>query len=324
MKVHVLSADWPTHRDALRAIRNEVFVEEQGVPRELEWDGEDDVCHHFLAITEAGQRVGCGRLMPSGQIGRMAVLERERGKGIGRQILDAAVETGKALGFRRVFLHAQKDAVPFYRKAGFLPEGSEFMEAGIPHLAMALELPIPFDPPEDVPRPAIREEAAPEAAEMAALRQYEGEGDCVQGLLEALDWPLRTVRLYSQELDHLLFDRSDVTDALSAFVRRGPPARLLVLIHSSSSIVSRGHQLLELARRLDSKIEIRKVPAELAVDRHSCVITDERGYYLLPDCEAYQAIANAYDPVQASRLAERFDYLWEHSQIDPELRVLRI
>ncbi|MGE0622555.1 MAG: GNAT family N-acetyltransferase [Pseudomonadales bacterium] len=324
MKVHVLEVDWPGHEDTLRAIRTEVFVEEQGVPRELEWDGEDDLCHHFLAITEAGQRVGCGRLMPSGQIGRMAVLKRERGKGIGAQILEAAVEAGKALGFRRLFLHAQKEAVPFYRKAGFLPEGGEFMEAGIPHQGMAMELPIPFEPPEDVPKPDIREEAAPETAEQAELKQFVGEGDCVQGLLETLGWPLRTVRLYSQELDHLLFDRPDVTDALSAFVRRGPPTRLQVLIHSSSSIVSRGHQLLELARRLDSKIEIRKVPAELAVDRHSCVITDERGYFLLPDYEEYQALANAYDPVQAARLAERFDYLWEHAHPDPELRVLRI
>lgn len=324
MKVHVLEVDWPTHQEALRVIRTKVFVEEQRVPQELEWDGEDDVCHHFLAIDEAGRRVGCGRLMPTGQIGRMAVLKDERGKGIGRLILDAAIDKGLALGFRQLFLHAQKDAIPFYRKAGFLPEGDEFMEAGIPHQSMSLALPIPFEAPEAVPKPAIREEAAPEAAAMAELKQFLGEGECVRGLLEALAWPLRTVRLYSQELDHLLFDRPDVTEALSAFVRRGPPVRLLVLIHSSSSIVSRGHQLLELARRLDSKIEIRKVPSELAVDRHTCVITDERGYFLLPDHEEYQALANAYDPVQAERLAERFDYLWERSETDPELRVLRI
>lgn len=324
MNVHVLEVDWRTHQDALRTIRTKVFVEEQRVPQELEWDGEDDVCHHFLAINEAGQRVGCGRLMPTGQIGRMAVLKDQRGKGIGRLILDAAIDRGQSLGFTRLVLHAQKDAVPFYRQAGFLPEGDEFMEAGIPHQGMALALPIPFEAPAEVPKPVIRQEAAPEAAELAELRQYLGEGECVRGLLEALAWPLRTVRLYSQELDHLLFDRSDVTDALSAFVRRGPPARLVILIHSSSSIVSRGHQLLELARRLDSKIEIRKVPSELAVDRHCCVITDERGYFLLPDRDEYQALANGYDPVQAARLAERFDYLWERSETDPELRALRI
>jgi predicted GNAT family N-acyltransferase len=324
MDVHVLNVDWPTHQEVLQAIRGEVFIEEQGVPREIEWDGQDDVAHHFLAINEAGQRIGCARLLPSGQIGRMAVLKSHRGTGIGRQLLDAAVDAAKSLGFTRVFLHAQADVVDFYRKAGFIPEGEEFMEAGIVHQGMSQELPIPFEPPGEVAKPVIREEAAPPEASEAALLQFSGEGECVEGLAASLSWPLRTLRIYSQTLDHALFDRDEVAEALSAFVRRGPPARLLILIHSSGAIISRGHRLLELARRLDSKVEIRTVPGELADDNHSCVITDERGFFLLPDHQEYQAFANRYDPVQAARLAERFDYLWERSETDPELRVLRL
>ena len=106
--------------------------------------------------------------------------------------------TWRLANFERLHLHAQKDAVPFYRKAGFLPEGGEFMEAGIPHQAMSLALPIPFEAPENVPRAAVREEPAPPEAAEAELRQHVGEGDCVQGLLDSLTWPLRTVRLYSQ------------------------------------------------------------------------------------------------------------------------------
>ena len=324
MNVHVVPVDWPTHSEALRAIRGAVFIEEQGVPQEIEWDGEDDVCHHFMAINEVGQRIGCGRLMPSGKIGRMAVLPEFRGQGIGRQILDATIACASELGFRRVTLHAQSDAVEFYRKAGFLPEGGTFTEAGIVHQAMALELPIPFAAQADVPRVKVREEAAPARAAVAEFRQFDGESESASGLLEFLESPSRTVRIYSQELDHALFDRPDVTDALSAFVRHGPPARLQILIHSSSSIVSRGHQLLELARRLDSKIEIRKVPGELATDRASFVLADEQGYFLLPDHREYQATANAFDPVQSERLAERFDYLWDRSEADPDLRVLRL
>jgi predicted GNAT family N-acyltransferase len=324
MDVHVLTVDWPTHSEVLQAIRGEVFIEEQGVPREIEWDGQDDVSHHFLAINEAGQRIGCARLLPSGQIGRMAVLKRHRGTGIGRELLDAAVEAARALGFQRVFLHAQSDVVDFYRKAGFIPEGEEFMEAGIAHQGMALELPIPFESPGEVAKPVIREEAAPEEAAESALLQFSGESDCIEGLIQSLSWPSRTLRIYSQDLDHALFDREEVTDALSAFVRRGPPARLLILIHSSNAIVSRGHRLLELARRLNSKVEIRTVPGEIAEDNHSCVIADEQGFFLLPDHREYQALANRYDPVQAARLAERFDYLWERSDADPELRVLRL
>lgn len=324
MDVHVLPADWATHKEALQAIRAAVFIEEQGVPREIEWDGEDEVSHHFLAIDETGQRIGCGRLMPSGKIGRMAVLPAHRGRGIGRLILDAAIEKAAELGFSEVNLHAQSAVVDFYRKAGFLPEGGEFMEAGIPHQAMTLALAIPFEAPESVAKIEVRQAEAPAEAADAEFHQYDGEMASVDGLLALLKAPSRVVRIYSQELDHALFDRADVTDALSAFVRHGPPARLQILIHSSHSIVSRGHQLLELARRLDSKIEIRRVPGELATDRASFVLADERGYFLLPDHREYQAMANAFDPVQTGRLAERFDYLWDRSETDPDLRVLRL
>ncbi|MEM8768738.1 MAG: hypothetical protein AAGE43_14920, partial [Pseudomonadota bacterium] len=208
--------------------------------------------------------------------------------------------------------------------AGFLPEGEIFLEAGIEHQAMALALPIPWETQSDVPRPTVRQEAAPEAAESAELKHHDGEGDMISGLITLLETATRHVRIYSQELDHTIFDRSDVIDALSAFVRSGPPARLQVLIHSSSSIVSRGHQLLSLARRLDSKIEIRTVPGELATDQHTTAIIDEQGYLLQPDHREYQAQGNVFDPVVANRLLERFDYLWDRSQTDPELRVLRL
>ena len=324
MDVHVLPVDWLSHQEVLRAIRGEVFVEEQGVPREIEWDGQDEVSHHFMAINEAGQRVGCGRLLPTGQIGRMAVLASHRNQGIGRQILDAAVAAAVDLGFRRVFLHAQIAATEFYRRAGFNAEGEEFEEAGILHLPLALDLPIPFESQGTVAQAEIREEPASAAADDAELRHFSGESDCIEGVIAALRWPRRMIRIYSQELDHTLFDRTDVVETLSEFVRRGSPTHLHVLIHANSAVVSRGHRLIELARRLDSKIEIRSVPAELAEDRHSCVISDEQGYFLLPDHTELQALANPYDPVQASRLAERFDYLWDRSEIDPELRVLRL
>lgn len=324
METHVIQADWPSHAETLRDIRGKVFVEEQGVPQDLEWDGQDDTAHHFLAINAAGQRLGCCRLLPSGQIGRLAVLPDQRRKGIGRQLLDAAIDQAKTLGLSRVFLHAQVDALEFYREAGFLPEGDEFLEAGITHRSMTLPLPIPFATDPDLPRPEIRPQQAAPQADAGELTQHVGESACIEALKTSLSWPQRIVRIYSQELDHLLFDRPDVADLLSAFARRAGPTKLHVLVHSSSAIVSRGHRLLELARRLDSKVEIRKVPAELAEDNHACVLSDDEGFFLLPDHRDYQALANRYDPVQTRRLAERFDYLWEHSAADPELRVLRI
>ena len=324
MDVHVIAADWSTYSEDLRAIRGKVFVEEQKVPQSLEWDGLDEEAHHFLAINSAGLRVGCARLLPTKQIGRMAVVVELRGQGVGDLLLQACIDKAKDLGFHQVFLHAQAQAEGFYRKAGFLPVGTVFMEAGISHQAMEMALPIPFESVQGIDQPRIREAAPDPASEAAELRQFSGESECVSGLRAMLNWPRRTIRIYSQLLDHALFDQEGVVEALSEFVRSGPPSRLQVLIHSNSAVVSRGHRLVELARRLDSKIQIRTVPAELATDRHTAVVCDEQGFFLMPDADNYSALSNRYDPVQASRLAERFDYLWERSKTDPELRTLRL
>lgn len=324
MRVHVTSVDWSSHREALRRVREQVFIVEQKVPRELEWDGEDETAHHFLALTEAGQAIGCARLLPSGQIGRMAVLPSHRGTGLGRRLLDAAIDQAKALGMTRVFLHAQRQAEGFYRKAGFLEEGGEFMEAGIPHVSMTLALPIPFEPPGAAPAARVRPAPDEPPPPAAALRHFAGEIDCRDGLRALLDAPRRRLAVLSQQLDHVLFDDPGVVEAVSAFARSAPAAQARILITDSSLAVSRGHRLVELARRLDSHIEIRKVPEELAPAETSFVTWDEQGYFLLPDFRQYLASANEYDPVQARRLTDRFAQLWERSAADPELRVLRL
>ncbi len=324
MQVHVIPADWETHREVLSELRGKVFIEEQGVAREIEWDGQDEDAHHFLAINEAGQRLGCARLLPSGQIGCMGVLAEHRHGGICGQLLSLAVEEAARLGFQKLFLNAQTHAEAFYRNHGFLPVGGEFMEAGIAHQRMELVLPIPFEAPEGVGPAEVREEAPHPDAGKAALLQFDGEIQGRAAICATLDSPLRSVCVYSQHLDHKLFDDAEVVSALSRFVRHGPPATLRILLHSSDLLVSRGHRLLELARRLDSKIFVRLVPRELAEDQHSFVVRDSLGYWMQPDFREYQGFSNAYDPVESARLVDRFDYLWERSEEDPELRTLRL
>jgi len=325
MEIHVVPVQWATHGEKLRQVRGVVFIEEQKVPRDLEWDGLDDQAHHFLAMNEAGQAIGCARLLPSGQIGRMAVLKAFRGTGIGERLLDAAVEQAKKLRMDKVHLHAQIQAEPFYRKCGFQPVGQVFMEAGIPHRQMELDLPIPFENQGALPRPAVRESRVETAVDDASeLLSYRGASACAEGLVNALSAPRRQLMIYSQQLDPALFDRPEVSHALSAFARSGPPVRVQVLIHDSSLMVARGHRLLELARRLDSKIEIRRVPETFAESDATYLTWDSRGYWLQPDHRTYVALADHYDPVQANRFCEGFVRLWERSAGDPELRNLRL
>ena len=134
----VREVSWDSHRTQLSSLRRTVFVEEQGVARDEEWDGADPGCRHFLAEDADGRPIGTARLMPSGQIGRMAVLVEWRGKGIGARLLGLAVDAARDANCETVFLHAQRDAVGFYERAGFEATGAPFVESGIEHRAMAL------------------------------------------------------------------------------------------------------------------------------------------------------------------------------------------
>jgi predicted GNAT family N-acyltransferase len=133
-------ADWARDMAKLREVRHEVFVVEQGVPESLEWDGIDAQCLHALACDADGRAIGCGRLLPDGHVGRMAVRAPWRGRGVGRAILDLLVGLARQRGDVQVVLNAQTRAMPFYRRAGFVASGPEFEEAGIPHREMTLAL----------------------------------------------------------------------------------------------------------------------------------------------------------------------------------------
>ena len=127
--------DWGRAREQAAPIRFAVFVEEQGVPFEIELDEYDAVSIHAVAF-DADKAVGTGRLLPDGHIGRMAVLAAFRGKGIGAALLEALMKAAKARGDVETVLSAQVSAVPFYREHGFQAEGEEYMEAGIRHQTM--------------------------------------------------------------------------------------------------------------------------------------------------------------------------------------------
>ena len=140
---------------AAYALRHEVFVIGQDVPPELERDELDATAEHAVAL-EGDRTVGTGRLVNGrigedlrlvpgtpgtvGTIGRMAVDPSARGAGVGRALLDALVDRARALGLPAVELHAQLHAKAFYERAGFVPFGDVYLEAGIEHVGMRREL----------------------------------------------------------------------------------------------------------------------------------------------------------------------------------------
>jgi predicted GNAT family N-acyltransferase len=135
--------NWVESKEPLQHIRIEVFVKEQAVPIEEEWDGLDDDALHLLAVGPTGEPIGTNRLLiheKTGHIGRMAVMKSWRGKGVGLALMQTMLEIARKQGLKDLFLNAQTYAIPFYEKVGFKAVGDEFDEAGMPHYRMELTL----------------------------------------------------------------------------------------------------------------------------------------------------------------------------------------
>ena len=131
---------WHDGEPLLRSVREAVFIREQGVPAELEWDEFDQGCRHALALSLRGEAIGCGRMLPNGHIGRIAVMPQWRKQKVGTTIMEALLDYARAHDYKRVDVDAQSHALPFYRGFGFVEQGEEFIDAGLPHIKMTLQL----------------------------------------------------------------------------------------------------------------------------------------------------------------------------------------
>jgi predicted GNAT family N-acyltransferase len=142
--VDVRVGSWDALGIHARAIRTAVFIDEQRIPVEMEWDEADAGCPHAVALNRFGLPLATGRLLQEApgiaRIGRMAALQTVRGSGVGRAVLDALMRAARERGDREVRLHAQVSAQGFYARAGFAPVGEVFDEAGIAHIEMARRL----------------------------------------------------------------------------------------------------------------------------------------------------------------------------------------
>jgi predicted GNAT family N-acyltransferase len=136
-------------REACFAVRKEVFVVEQGVPQDIEYDAYDADAVHVLAVRGDGVPLGTGRLLygeaaaaktggdPAvGSLGRLAVAKAARGLGVGAALVRAIEDAARERGLSAVDLHAQTHALGFYERLGYVAYGAEFPDAGIPHRAM--------------------------------------------------------------------------------------------------------------------------------------------------------------------------------------------
>ncbi len=137
-KLKINHVQWFEYEKLLRTIRTKVFVEEQQVPIDLEWDSQDTSAQHLLVLTSTNEPIACARLLNNGSIGRMAVLKEWRGLGVGAKLLNKAIALHRQQGISIITLSAQVHAIPFYQKAGFEVISTTYLDAGILHVDMQL------------------------------------------------------------------------------------------------------------------------------------------------------------------------------------------
>lgn len=310
-------ASWEADSAALMAVREAVFIVEQEVPREEEFDELDPTSVHVLARDADGRPVGTGRLTPEHKIGRMAVLTEWRGRGVGDALLRTLLEHAHARSYGEIELNAQVTAIKFYEKAGFEATGEEFLEAGIRHRTMRLAL----GPRETVVRALDRVRTTTEPKPLSAETLVEAQ-HCVDGLVADARHKLW---IYTRDLDRFLFDREPLIEALKRVALSGRGAELRILVQESVGAVRDGNRLLHLATRIGSYIHMRTPVAE--EDRNypsAFVLNDQGGYFFRQLGSRYDGEGNAHAPGKHRALLEYFERVWERSEEDPELRRMPI
>ena len=298
----------------LHYVRNLVFVEEQQVPVEFEFDELDRYSHHFIVRDEQFQPIGTGRLSPEGKIGHLAVLQQWRNQRVGESLLHALFGKARAIGMTYVTANAQLTALGFFKKFGFSLEGGIFMEAGIPHQAILLKL----EPRDNtVSSQATRRHPSVQAVRIETLES------ALVATQQIIMQSRRQLCIYSCDLESPLYGQRVIVEAIKQFALSNSNSSVQIIIKDLTSLRSQAHPILELAQRLASYFFIRTpVETEDLQYLSAFVINDSDGYF-------FRLIGNRYEgdwspnlPARNRQLREEFERVWQRSRPCIEFRVL--
>lgn len=292
-------ANWDTDQAHIQSIRQQVFIQEQSVPADLEWDGKDNTATHWLAWQD-GKAVATVRLLADGHLGRMAVLADYRGGGIGRRLLNTVVEAATKQQLLEIYLYAQLHALAFYTAAGFIPEGDEFMDAGIAHRTLRLRL-----------------------SEQRLLGVHGGKfaikkmDIAAQDLIAQVD---RQLRILSFNLDKAIYGQLELVESISQLARKSRFSEIKILVCRSDGLSGRGHPLIQLHQRLSSLVELRKIPDDAEEIKNNFIVADNLGVISQSSKDPDIIWGNYNNRPIAEDFITQFDRLWSHAQPDPNLR----
>lgn len=325
MRLRFRKYPWQLAPGVIREVREQVFIREQNVPPELEWDDSDELAEHYLAVLPDNTPVAVARLIPTldevAHIGRMAVLPPHRGKGIGEALLRRLMADG-ASQVRELRLSAQQHAIPFYQRNGFHIASELYDDAGIPHVTMRCLAPVPLirslnNTDQTRQRPMI-------LGEDDHSWLIDNDRDLLPLMDNLAGQAQQRIWLYDRLLEHDLYDREPLRDILSSLARRHRLSEVRLLIHDDKPLVQRRHQLVELMRRLPSHITLRLVSTDYPAEDQPFMLVDRQGVLFRHRFDRPEGFVGYADSGRVRLLAEQFQRMWDYSRASLELRELPI
>ena len=315
--IEIERTSWQISSEALTAIRYQVFVDEQQVPKSEEIDDEDVNAIHWLAYGPDDIAMATSRMLSNGHVGRMAVLKEFRNQGVGSSLMRHMIRYAITEGIDQLLLNAQIKAIPFYENFGFATEGEPFMDAGIPHKIMRLDLHNYID--------HLPQSVLPEISDEDRLRNSIDDVETFRDYAEKLiQRAQREIRIFSQRLDAALYSNDQFCDAIYNFATNHPSAQVKVIVKDLFHVINHPNQFHELCRRLPSRIQIKKLDSKEDCLHSEFMVTDKAGLLYKQEPERYVGYASLHTPMEAAALVEDFEALWSEGKVDPELRRLYI
>lgn len=319
MDIRFRKYSWQLAPASVRDIRERVFIREQKVPPELEWDQTDEIADHYLAVLPDNTPAGVARLFSTleetGHIGRMAILPEHRGSGIGEALLRHLIRES-AGRFSELRLSAQEHAIPFYQRSGFHVCSDVYDDAGIPHYDMRCLA------------PGLTAQALVSANHPMVLGVdtdswlFESEDRLVALMDSVVGQAGQRIWLYDRLLSHDLYDRPRFRELISTLARRHRLSEVRLLIHDDKPLVKRRHRLVELMRRLPSHMELRLVNTDYPVAGQPFALVDREGVVYRHDFDKPEGFAKFADGGRVKLLSEDFQRMWDAARPSVELREL--
>ncbi|AOY87401.1 GNAT family N-acetyltransferase [Marinobacter salinus] len=319
MNVRFRKYSWQLAPGSVREIRQQVFIDEQRVPPSLEWDDTDEIADHYLAVLPDNTPVGVARLFSTleetAHIGRMAILPEFRGSGIGEALLQHLIREASDQ-YSELQLSAQEHAIPFYQRSGFHVCSDLYEDAGIPHVDMRCLAPS-----------LLSQELGKSLQPMilgadSQTWLFNRESQMLDLMDTAVGQAGQRLWLYDRLLAHDLYDRSRFRELISALARRHRLSEVRLLVHDDKPLIRRRHQLVELMRRLPSRIELRLANDDYPIDDQPFLLADREGVVYRHDFYKPEGFANFSDGGRVKLLSESFQRMWDVGRSSLELREL--